>query len=463
MHRTRLTRRQDILADDSYSKPYFITYVNTAFFIIPLIPILATKALRNPDELRQWKTDSLAMMRSGRRYVPLLQHKEGSGSSYEDTETSHSHARRGSQSDSQELLLGDPMEASQALSAKDYLHPPVEDTRAPLTLHETAKLGFEFCMLWFLANYFVAACLEYTTVASSTILTSTSSVFTLLFGSLFGVEKFTLRKLLGVLASLTGIILISTVDLSGESADDEHRGDFPEKSLREIAIGDALAFASAVMYGIYAVFMKKRISDESRISMPLFFGLVGLINVLVLWPGIVILHFTSVERFGMPPNKHVTMIVLLNSATSLVSDLCWAYAVVFTSPIVVTVGLSMTIPLSLVGQIVLNGQTAPVIYWIGAMIVVAAFVFVTHEEKKDEISDAAEGQAAASSSRIPGRHDEIEGSTWRDGDREALWSALRQSEPGAGREEYARDGREGPPGRSSRDESSRSRRGSDSS
>lgn len=344
------------------------------------------------------------------------------------------------------------MDASQALSAKDYLHPqPMEDASIPLTLHETAKLGFEFCMLWFLANYFVAACLEYTTVASSTILTSTSSVFTLLFGSLFGVEKFTLRKLLGVLASLTGIILISTVDLSGESADDEHRGDFPEKSLREIAIGDALAFASAIMYGIYAVFMKKRISDESRISMPLFFGLVGLINVFILWPGIIILHFTSIERFALPPDRHVTMILLVNSLTSLVSDLCWAYAVVLTSPIVVTVGLSMTIPLSLVGQIVLNGQTSSIVYWVGAMFVVAAFVFVAHEEKKDEDADAAppERQRRAEGewrSALAG-DEETEGSTWRDGGRNALWSALRKSDQAEGRR--SRDG----PSRRSRDHS----------
>jgi hypothetical protein len=34
-----LTSRQTIFADDSFSKPYFVTYVNTTFFIIPLIPM----------------------------------------------------------------------------------------------------------------------------------------------------------------------------------------------------------------------------------------------------------------------------------------------------------------------------------------------------------------------------------------------------------------------------------------
>lgn len=275
------------------------------------------------------------------------------------------------------------LDDSQVLNPKDPFSNTADvSSTAPLALLEIAKLSLEFCLLWFLANYFVAACLQYTSVASSTILTSTSSVFTLIFGAMFKVEKFTLSKLLGVGASLSGIILISLIDLSGKNNNDEHRGDFPEKSNHEIAVGDLLAFLSAVMYGLYAVFMKKRISDETRVDMPVFFGLVGLINVLILWPGLVILHYTGIETFEMPPTGMVTLIIICNSLFSLVADMAWAYAVLLTSPIVVTVGLSITIPLSLIGQIVLMNQTVGVWYWIGAFIVVGSFLFVNHDEKK---------------------------------------------------------------------------------
>jgi solute carrier family 35 protein F5 len=251
-----------------------------------------------------------------------------------------------------------------------------------LTLQETGLLALEFCTLWFLANYFAAACLEYTTVASSTILASTSSIWTLLSGSLMRVERFTLRKFLGVSASLAGVALISMVDVSGET--DENRGTFPHKSPRELAIGDTMAFVSAVLYGFYAVFMKKRIGDESRVNMPLFFGLVGLANVLILWPGFIILHYTGVETFQLPPTRRILTIVLVNSASSLVSDFCWAYSMLLTSPLVVTVGLSLTIPLSLVGQILLDRQYAGVWYWVGAVVVVCSFVFINREERADE-------------------------------------------------------------------------------
>ena len=66
------------------------------------------------------------------------------------------------------------------------------------------------------------------------------------------------------------------------------------------------------------------------------------------------------------------------------SDIAWAYAVLLTSPIVVTVGLSTTIPLSLIGQLLLNHQTSPAVYWLGACVVVLSFIFVNHEESHDE-------------------------------------------------------------------------------
>lgn len=163
-----------------------------------------------------------------------------------------------------------------------------------LSFLETAKYSLEFSMIWFLGNYFASACLEYTSVGSVTILTSTSSIWTLIFCAVMRIEPFSIRKLVGVLASLAGIVLISTMDLSGAD-NDEHRGNFPHKSQQQIAIGDSMAFFSAVVYGLYVVVMKVRIGNEERVNMPLFFGLLGVFNVILLWPLFFILHFTGIE------------------------------------------------------------------------------------------------------------------------------------------------------------------------
>lgn len=173
-------------------------------------------------------------------------------------------------------------------------HGPVwTSTDEKLGFRETAVLSLEFCILWFLANYLSSACLQYTSVASVTILTSTSSVWTLVFGAIFGVEIFSMRKLIGVLASLTGVALISMVDLSGKS--DENRGSFPHKTPGQIALGDTMAFMSAVLYGIYVTVMKRRVGNEDKVNMQLFFGLVGVFNLSLLWPLFFVLHWTEME------------------------------------------------------------------------------------------------------------------------------------------------------------------------
>lgn len=166
-----------------------------------------------------------------------------------------------------------------------------------LSLRETAILSLEFCMLWFSANYFASACLEYTSVASVTILTSTSSVWTLVFCALLRVDPFSVRKLIGVLASLVGVVLISTVDLTGKS--DENRGSFPHKTTGQIAVGDSMALLSAVIYGMYITVMKRRVGNEEKVDMRLFFGLVGVFNLALLWPLFFILHWTNIEPVSL--------------------------------------------------------------------------------------------------------------------------------------------------------------------
>lgn len=354
-----------MFADNTYSKPFFVTYFNTSSFILPLLPMLARQAWRDPDSVRAYFSKLPLSNRIRSTYIPVSTSEEPGSNDRNKPDSP---------------LLG----ARPSLPSTHSAYPS-----SRLTLRQTARLALEFCILWYLANYFAGACLEYTTVSSSTILTSTSSVFTLLFGSLFAVERFTPRKLLAVLASLLGVALISTVDFSSTSEDDPNRGSFPHKSRAELAIGNSMALVSAVLYGLYAVRMKARLGDESAVRVPLFFGLVGLFNVLLLWPGFLILHYTGLEPFHLPPTGRVWAIIIANASGSLIADFAWAYAVLLTSPILVTLGLSTTIPLSLVGQFLLNHQYAPPLYWLGAAVVVASFVVVNRTEEVSETHGVA--------------------------------------------------------------------------
>jgi solute carrier family 35 protein F5 len=77
-------------------------------------------------------------------------------------------------------------------------------------------------------------------------------------------------------------------------------------------LGDCLALLSALFYAVYVILLKVRIRSESRIDMQLFFGFVGLFNIVACWPIGVILHYTGVERFELPTSGRVVGALLAN-------------------------------------------------------------------------------------------------------------------------------------------------------
>lgn len=81
----------------------------------------------------------------------------------------------------------------------------------------------------------------------------------------------------------------------------------------------------------------------------------------------------------------LTTIHQANSLASFISDISWAFAMLLTTPLVVTVGLSLTIPLSLVGEIIQYGQYSSILYWIGALVVFVSFGFINHEAKEEDV------------------------------------------------------------------------------
>lgn len=72
-----------------------------------------------------------------------------------------------------------------------------------------------------------------------------------------------------------------------------------------------MAAFSAILYGVYTIVMKKQVGDESRVNMALFFGLVGFINTVFLWPCLVVLHLAGWETFEMPPTGRIWLIVIV--------------------------------------------------------------------------------------------------------------------------------------------------------
>ncbi|GJN89121.1 hypothetical protein Rhopal_002095-T1 [Rhodotorula paludigena] len=254
---------------------------------------------------------------------------------------------------------------------------PAVQVDPPLTVRDTAILALLFCGLWFAANWATNAALGYTSVSSTTILASMSGFFTLAAGACAGVESFSVGKLLSVALSLTGVAIVSLSDSKLPTPPpSEPLSPATSPTPSNPLLGDALALLSALAYAAYVLLLKVRIRNEARISMTLFFGFVGLFNILLIWPVGLFLDRIGVEPFEFPRGKTLWASLLVNAGITFVSDALYLRAMLLTSPLAVTLGLSLTIPLALAGDLLYRRSSEPVSLasLAGAALVLGSFV-----------------------------------------------------------------------------------------
>ncbi|KAG9068551.1 hypothetical protein KI688_010826 [Linnemannia hyalina] len=359
----------NIFAGQNYNKPFFVTYVNTASFSFYLLGPL----------FHHWRESCAGGLGRGYFWTRFLSRSEKQmstvteESSKQPSSNTRTYGTMGQPGSG--IVVGTPSsgagasqsDAASTLEEGGSLALAQDDQ--PLTHREIAELSFTFCILWFAANWATNASLAYTTVASSTILASMSGFFTLAIGAILKTESFSTLKLLAVCASVAGVALVSESDRS-ETNDLLLDPKAPIAPL----FGDFLALISALFYGCYTVLLKVKIQSESRVNMSLFFGFVGLFNLVLLWPMFGVLHWTGIEPFELPADTKIVWMIGINAIVgTFVSDYLWLLSMLMTSPLVVTLGLSLTIPLALLGDVVGYGRVLGAAYWVGAGLVLAGF------------------------------------------------------------------------------------------
>ncbi|KAL8292553.1 hypothetical protein RQP46_001165 [Phenoliferia psychrophenolica] len=272
----------------------------------------------------------------------------------------------------------------------------IERPEVPLTTRQTASLALVFCGLWFTANWAMNAALGYTSVSSTTILSSMSGFFTLGVGACVGVDEITPAKLGSVVLSVIGVVVVSKADHDLPSLPSDGGSSDPTLPTAPL-LGDALALASALAYAFYVILLKVRIKNEARVSMTLFFGFVGLFNILLIWPIGVILHFTRMEVWEWPHGTKLWISIAINAGITFVSDALYLRAMLMTSPLAVTLGISLTIPLAMAGDIYRGTQLGGWKIYLGGALVLGSFVAnglmdLAATEDEEEIEEAPIGR-----------------------------------------------------------------------
>uniref|UniRef100_UPI003AADA9DE solute carrier family 35 member F5-like isoform X2 n=1 Tax=Centroberyx gerrardi TaxID=166262 RepID=UPI003AADA9DE len=380
-----------IFKRQEYNKPFFSTFTKTSMFVLYLLGFLLWRPWRQQCTGTLQRRHSAFFADAEAYFAPCTTDTSVNNSlseplyvpvKFQDVAAEHSHCFStdcDASSKKQRVRFSNIMEvrqlpSTQALEAKlsRMSYPAAKDhetmlrTVGKLTVTDVAKISFFFCFVWFLANLSYQEALSDTQVAIVNILSSTSGLFTLILAAIFpsnSSDRFTLSKLLAVALSMGGVALVSFSSM--DNADGKG------------ITGSLWSLAGAALYAVYIVMIKRRVDREDKLDIPMFFGFVGLFNLLLLWPGFLLLHYTGFEAFELPSQLVWTYILINGLIGTVLSEFLWLWGCFLTSSLIGTLALSLTIPLSIMADICMQKVRFSWLFFAGAVPVFLSFFIAT--------------------------------------------------------------------------------------
>ncbi|XP_034943896.1 solute carrier family 35 member F5 [Chelonus insularis] len=368
-----------VYREANFKKPFFSTYVNTSLLTLYLLglcfwPPWRDQCLKPPtymfiDSAIEDDTYYLEGNNSlsDPTFVPIKKADQCDRSSGTESDDSSIRAvrfsklaevRHMSESDATEALLA---RLSYQASIRAGEHARRQAYK--FSIRKIAKIALMFFFLLFAANYCYQMSLAQAQTGIVTVLSSTSSLFTLILVTLFpsmNSDKFTLSKLIAVSVNIFGLVLISLSNVKMEM------NEVMTKSI-------ILSTASAFLYALYIVFLNRSVDHEDRMDLPMFFGFIGLFNLTFLWPLFFIFHYGHWEEFEWPNSRQWTFLIVNGLIGTVLSEVLWLWGCFLTSSLIATLAISLSLPMSVIADVLIGRIEYSYTLYLGIVPVILAF------------------------------------------------------------------------------------------
>lgn len=274
-----------------------------------------------------------------------------------------------------------------------------------------AKLTLLLSPIWFISGYTWYLSLAHTSVTANTIISNSAFIWTLILSVLLLQEKLSSLKIACCFFCLCGLIIVT---IAGNNSEEE--------GVDQTTMGFILMVISTILNAIYDVFYKRFAPSSDSSSVPssepsspesltissiqqfegetaeeeseeeianknvpkvdqevsfidnlLFLGLTGFFVTILFWPGIPILNWLDIEEFEIPSQSTSVLLffnILLDTATTFGTFA----AISWTSPMFTDIALLLTIPTSVVFDVLIHNYILPSYGWLGVIMLVFGFI-----------------------------------------------------------------------------------------
>jgi solute carrier family 35 protein F5 len=232
-----------------------------------------------------------------------------------------------------------------------------------------------------------------TTVPTNTALYQMNCCFVFLLCVFALGEKATLAKVGGVFMCCSGTVLVI---LSGRTGVNQGKDTLP---------GIALTLLSTIVYAVYECSYEMLtkylhthgMTPNPKIDPPLFLCCIGFCTLVVVWPALIVAHFSGIEEFELPPTQTVWTGIMQNAVLESLFNAFLVVGIADSSAIIMSTGTQFTVPVAYVVDSYRNGYQITPVAVTGALLLSMGFVIL-------EVYRSAPSRADVSSA---GRQEEI--------------------------------------------------------
>ncbi|XP_057368931.1 solute carrier family 35 member F3-like [Daphnia carinata] len=216
-----------------------------------------------------------------------------------------------------------------------------------------------FCLLWVVTNWMYMYALSVLDATDVMALFATNVSFVYLLSWVVLHDQFVGLRIVAVILCNTGIALLAYMD-----------GITRSPTLGGVVLAAAASAGSAV----YKVSFKRIFGEATYGQVSFFFSLIGLLNIILLWPVVLLLHFTGLEAITW--NRVPWIPLAIAGSLSLAANLLGNFGPALTYEVFIHLGLVLAIPVSAVLDVNLNGVVFEGMKLAGTIMIVNGFLLV---------------------------------------------------------------------------------------